>query len=276
MASKIDSSTTVSVSDATGETVKRGHHEPASRQKSARTEVTASVVMPAFNEESTIAEVVEVVLSQSMVTELIIVDDASSDRTAEIIRELAKKHESRVRGFFHSENKGKGAALQSAIQAARADTVIIQDADLEYDPHEYERLLRPIVEGKADAVFGSRFLGGGGRVLYFWHSIGNQLITLVSNMFTNLNLTDVETCYKVFRRELIQGITLEEERFGIEPEMTAKVAQARARIFEVPISYNGRTYEEGKKIGWKDGVRAIYCIIKYNIFRRSKFGLERG
>lgn len=232
--------------------------------------------MPAFNEESTIAAVVEEVLAQPMVTELIIVDDASTDRTPEIIRELAEKHESRVRGLFHPVNKGKGAALQSAIRAAQADTVIIQDADLEYDPQEYERLLRPIVEEKADAVFGSRFLGGGGRVLYFWHSIGNQLITLVSNMFTNLNLTDVETCYKVFRRELIQGIALEEERFGIEPEMTAKIAQARARIYEVPISYNGRTYEEGKKIGWKDGVRAIYCIIKYNIFHRSKFGLERG
>ena len=232
--------------------------------------------MPAYNEEATIAEVVQVVLRQPMVTELIIVDDASQDRTPEIVRELAKKHETRVRGLFHVKNRGKGAALRTAIEAASAETVIIQDADLEYDPNEYRRLLRPILQGKADAVFGSRFLGGGGRVLYFWHSIGNQLITLASNMFTNLNLTDVETCYKVFRRELIQSITLEEERFGIEPEMTAKIAQARARIYEVPISYNGRTYEEGKKIGWRDGMRAIYCILKYNLFKRSRPTRETG
>lgn len=251
------------------------HHQPGShagRSQGApgsRTALTASVVMPAFNEEATIAEVVELVLEQSMVEELIIVDDASTDRTPEIVRELVEKYGSKVRGLFHEKNRGKGAAIRTAIEAAEADTIIIQDADLEYDPCDYARLLGPIANGKADAVFGSRFLGGGGRVLYFWHSVGNQLITLVSNMFTNLNLTDIETCYKVFRRELIQGISLEEERFGIEPEMTAKIAQARARIYEVPISYHGRTYEEGKKIGWRDGVRAIYCILKYNLFKRS-------
>lgn len=239
------------------------------RKRAAR-DLTLSVVMPAYNEEDTIEEVVHVVLRQRMVTELIIVDDASTDRTPEIVARLAAEYGDRIQSIRHRKNRGKGAALQTAIQAATASAVIIQDADLEYDPMEYRRLLRPIATGKADAVYGSRFLGAGGhRVLYFWHSIGNRFITLVSNMFTNLNLSDIETCYKVFRRELIQNIPLREQRFGIEPEITAKLARSHARIYEVPISYHGRTYEEGKKIGWKDGVRAIYCILKYNLFRRK-------
>lgn len=232
----------------------------------ARGRLTLSVVMPAYNEEATIAEVVETVLAQPMVTELIVVDDCSRDRTAEIVTALAERHGERVRFIRHPENRGKGAALRTAIAEATAEAVIIQDADLEYDPVEYRRLLRPIANGKADAVYGSRFLGSNGhRVLYFWHALGNRFITLCSNMFTNLNLTDIETCYKVFRRELIQSIPLREERFGIEPEITAKLARARARIYEVPISYHGRTYEEGKKIGWRDGFRALWCILKYNL-----------
>jgi glycosyltransferase involved in cell wall biosynthesis len=174
-----------------------------------------------------------------------------------------------IRVLFHEVNKGKGAALRTGFQAAEGDVVIIQDADLEYDPAEYPKLLKPIADGKADVVFGSRFAGGEShRVLYFWHSLGNTFLTILSNMFTDLNLTDMETCYKVFKREIIQSIDIKENRFGFEPEITAKVARKRCRIYEVGISYSGRTYEEGKKIGWKDGVRAIWCILKYNLFSK--------
>jgi glycosyltransferase involved in cell wall biosynthesis len=224
-----------------------------------------TVVMPAYNEAATVASVVEVVLAQRPVQELIIVDDCSSDGTWDRLQALAAS-EPRVRLLRHEVNQGKGAALRTGIAHATAPIVIIQDADLEYDPTEYYLLLGPILTNKADAVFGSRFLGGAGahRVLYFWHSVGNKLLTLLSNMATDLNLTDMETGYKTFRRELIQSIPIKENRFGFEPEITAKISKAKARIYEVGISYQGRTYEEGKKIGWRDGVRALVCIAKYN------------
>ncbi len=196
------------------------------------------------------------------------VDDCSTDGTRDRLNELAAEADN-IRVLFHDVNKGKGAALRTGFQAAEGDVVIIQDADLEYDPAEYPKLLKPIEDGKADVVFGSRFAGGEShRVLYFWHSLGNTFLTVLSNMFTDLNLTDMETCYKVFKREIIQSIDIKENRFGFEPEITAKVARKRCRIFEVGISYSGRTYEEGKKIGWKDGVRAIWCILKYNLFSK--------
>ncbi len=196
------------------------------------------------------------------------VDDCSTDGTRDRLNELAAEADN-IRVLFHDVNKGKGAALRTGFQAAEGDVVIIQDADLEYDPAEYPKLLKPIEDGKADVVFGSRFAGGEShRVLYFWHSLGNTFLTILSNMFTDLNLTDMETCYKVFKREIIQSIDIKENRFGFEPEITAKVARKQCRIYEVGISYSGRTYEEGKKIGWKDGVRAIWCILKYNLFSR--------
>jgi glycosyltransferase involved in cell wall biosynthesis len=209
--------------------------------------------------------IIECVLNSPVANkELIIVDDFSKDGTRDI---LAGIHDPRVKVFFHEKNQGKGAALRTGFSKATGDIVIVQDADLEYNPIEYPRIISPIVEDKADVVFGSRFMGGEPhRVLYYWHRLGNMILTTVSNMFTNLNLTDMETCYKAFRREIIQSITIEENRFGFEPEITAKVAKSKCRIYEVGISYSGRTYEEGKKIGWKDGVRAIYCIIKYNLF----------
>ena len=220
--------------------------------------------MPVYNEANTIASVIEKVLQQPCVAELIVVNDCSTDGTWDVLQCLAAA-EPRMKIFTHEVNMGKGAALRTGISKAGEEIVLIQDADLEYDPQEYDRLIAPILENKGDVVFGSRFAGGSAhRVLYFWHSIGNQFLTLLSNMATDLNLSDMETCYKVFRRGVIQKIVIEENRFGFEPEVTAKVARLKVRIFEVSVSYNGRTYAEGKKINWKDGFRALWCIFKYN------------
>jgi glycosyltransferase involved in cell wall biosynthesis len=224
-----------------------------------------SVVMPVYNERPTLRTMVERVLAVPVEIELLCVDDGSKDGSIEILRELEKQY-SQIRVLQQPHNMGKGAALRRGIQEATGDFVIIQDADLEYDPTEYPRLLEPLLAGKADVVYGSRFMGDRPhRVLYFWHSVGNSLLTLLSNCVTNINLSDMETCYKVFRREVIQSIPIEENRFGFEPEITVKVARRRLRIYEVGISYSGRTYEEGKKIGWKDGVRALYCLFKYSL-----------
>jgi glycosyltransferase involved in cell wall biosynthesis len=226
-----------------------------------------SVVVPCFNECHTIEALVDAVrASPYAAKEIIVVDDCSTDGTRDVLRGEVGGKVDRV--IFHDVNQGKGAALRTGIAAATGDIVIVQDADLEYDPQEYSLVIEPILQGKAEVVFGSRFMGSGPRrVVYFWHRVGNGLLTTLSNMFTNLNLSDMETCYKAFRREVIQGIVIEENRFGFEPEITAKVSKLDCRIYEVGISYHGRTYEEGKKIGWKDGVRAFYCILKYNLFR---------
>lgn len=227
------------------------------------------MVMPVFNEEATVARVVRSVLEQAVVGELIVVDDGSTDGTPGILAGLAGG-DPRMVLVSPGKNEGKGAALAQGFARAGCPYVIVQDADLEYDPKEYAALLAPLVEGRADVVFGSRFTGAGAhRVLYFWHSVGNKFLTMVSNMATNLNLTDMETCFKAFRREIIQSVEIEEKRFGFEPEITAKLAHRRPvlQIYEVPISYYGRTYEEGKKIGWRDGVRALWCVFKYNARR---------
>ena len=224
-----------------------------------------TVVMPVYNEAATVATVAGKVLEQRPVSELLIVDDCSRDGTWAVLEQLART-DARIKLFRHEVNQGKGAALRTGIAHATSEIVIIQDADLEYDPTEYHLLLVPILAGRADVVFGSRFVGGGGahRVLYYWHSVGNKFLTMCSNMATDLNLTDMETGYKTFRREIIQKIQIQENRFGFEPEITAKVAKAKVRIYEVGISYAGRTYAEGKKIGWRDGFRALWCIWKYN------------
>jgi len=224
-----------------------------------------SVVMPVYNEQSTLQEVVTRVLAVPLDIELICVDDGSTDASREILAQLQTTHP-QIRVLLQPDNKGKGAALRRGIQESTGDFVVIQDADLEYDPAEYSLLLHPLLEGKADVVYGSRFLGSRPhRVLYFWHSVGNWILTLISNMLTNMNMSDMETCYKVFRREILQSIPIEEDRFGFEPEITVKIAKRRLRVYEVGISYWGRTYEEGKKIHWKDGLRALFCLLKYSI-----------
>jgi glycosyltransferase involved in cell wall biosynthesis len=225
-----------------------------------------SVVMPVYNEAASVLKVLDLVLAQRPVQEVIVVDDASTDKTWEILQTAAP--DPRVQLLRHEQNQGKGAALRTGFHRATAPFVVVQDADLEYDPTEYFILLGPLLAGVADVVFGSRFSGAAAhRVLYFWHALGNKVLTTLSNMATNLNLTDMETCYKTFRREVLQQITLEENRFGFEPEITAKVSKLNVRVYEVPISYYGRTYAEGKKINWRDGVSALRCIVKYNLFR---------
>jgi glycosyltransferase involved in cell wall biosynthesis len=224
-----------------------------------------TVIIPCYNEASTIRYILDAVRGQPLdIYELIVIDDCSTDGTSDQLHILSKEYNFRF--VKHDRNQGKGAALRTGIASATGDLIIIQDADLEYDPLEYKILIQPILDGKADVVFGSRFMGGRPhRVVYFWHMVGNKLLTLLSNMCTNLNLTDMETCYKVFKREVIQKINISENRFGFEPEITAKISKMDAIIYEVSISYYGRTYNQGKKIGWKDGFRAIWCIFKYNI-----------
>jgi glycosyltransferase involved in cell wall biosynthesis len=228
-------------------------------------EMKLSIVMPVYNEAATISEIVARVRATEREKEMIIVDDGSSDGTVEILKEIGKCYDD-VSVLYHEKNRGKGTALQTGFAKASGDIIVIQDADLEYDPRDYEALLVPILDGRADVVYGSRFLGGPHRVLYFWHYIGNKIVTLLSDAFSNLNLTDMETCYKVFKREILNDITLKSKRFGFEPEFTMKIAKKGLRVYEVPISYSGRTYEEGKKVGWTDGVKAIFSIIWFRFF----------
>ena len=227
-----------------------------------------SIIIPVFNEVSTLEELIKRVKAAPVDDkEIILVDDYSTDGTRDLIRDKLSDMVDQV--HFQDRNYGKGFALKAGFALATGDIVLVQDADLEYDPDQYPMLIEPILQDRADVVYGSRFQGGGPhRVVYFWHSLGNRLLTLLSNMFTNINLTDMETCYKVFRREIIQSIDIQEPRFGVEPEITAKIARKRVRIYEIGISYYGRTYDEGKKIGWRDGVHAIWCILKYNLWAR--------
>ena len=236
---------------------------PASGGEETSNALTLSVVIPVYNERETFLKLLEAVRAVPIHKEILIVDDASTDGTSVMLREQVDGKIAGVRVFYQPHNQGKGAALRRGFGEAQGSVVLVQDADMEYDPQEYPILLEPILSGKADVVYGSRFQGGAHRVLYYWHSVGNRFLTTLSNMFTDLNLTDMETCYKAFRREVIQGLPLRQNRFGFEPEVTAKIARRGWRIFEVPISYNGRSYAEGKKIGWKDGFQAIWCILRY-------------
>ena len=237
-----------------------------------------SVVIPVYNEEETIDAILNLVSRIEIVNEIVIVDDCSKDQSVEIIKksiESISKEKPQINFLFsqNEKNKGKGASIRYGFGMATCDVIVIQDADLEYDPNEYLRLIKPIADGNADVVYGSRFIGGTHRVLYFWHYIGNKMLTLMSNMFSNLNLTDMETCYKMFRREILDHFELRSNRFGFEPEFTAKIAKARLRIYELPISYYGRTYDDGKKITWRDGLAAIYHILRYNLTLGSLFSL---
>lgn len=235
---------------------------------------TLTIIIPAYNEAKTITQILqkvyEVDLLHNTQKEVIVVNDCSTDQTEAVVTAFIDEHQAPIRLVNHSVNQGKGAAIHTGIQHATGDYVIVQDADLEYDPNEFDRLLQPLLDGHADVVYGSRFMGGNAhRIMFFWHSIGNGILTFLSNMFTNLNLTDMETCYKLFKREHLQGLSLQEKRFGFEPEVTAKISRVPdIRIYEVGISYYGRTYAEGKKINWRDGLRAIYCILKYNLWKK--------